>query len=510
MEYNFSKHSVGTKSAFLDTVNEQIVDVDINLPDYCPDIEKILKCTLIPKVYTRSISGGQLTIDGVSTVRILYCDSVRHNIRSFSQSVPFTATFNLKSTPEQYVVLTDTKCEYLNCRALSPRKLVVHGAFSLYAKVICRSSTDFYSLQEECDLQIKCRGITASDLCAVCQEQFSLTEDINITTKPPVQSLLTYDVSACITELKSISNKLMLSGELNLKVMYLSDLDIGKVEHISYVFPVSRIIDCDGVMDDTVNVPYLEVMSHDLQIRNDSLNDGSLLSLDVKLCFSSLCYISENINIIDDVYSVTCATQEKRTPMNFDSNHSSENLTHIVKSTVTLDGVKISKVLDIYSDALALTPVVSDSALSFSGKTNLCILIEDSEGTPSYIERSTDILFKPDIARDFDRAELNSTDVRSISYRLVDDSTIEIRTEFRVSVLFLNCVHLNPVTSVIADEDAQIERDDCSLILYFADKGENTWDIAKHYKTKEGALIEENNLNDAVIDSSRMIFVPTK
>ena len=302
----------------------------------------------------------------------------------------------------------------------------------------------------------------------------------------------------------------MLSGELNLKVMYLSDLDSGNVEHISYVFPVSRIIDCDGVMDDTVNVPYLEVMSHDLQIRNDSLNDGSLLSLDVKLCFSSLCYISENINIIDDVYSVTCATQEKRTPMNFDSNHSSENLTHIVKSTVTLDGVKISKVLDIYSDALALTPVVSDSALSFSGKTNLCILIEDSEGTPSYIERSTDIVFKPDIARDFDRAELNSADVRSISYRLVDDSTIEIRTELRVSVFFFDCVHLNPVTSVIADEDAQIERDDCSLILYFADKGENTWDIAKHYKTKEGALIEENNLNDAVIDSSRMIFVPTK
>lgn len=510
MEYNFSKHSVGCKSRFLDTVNEQIVDVDINLPDYCPDIEKILKCTLIPKVYTRTISGGQLTIDGVSSVRILYCDSLRHNIRSFIQSVPFTATFNLKSTPEQYIVLSDTKCEYLNCRALSPRKLVVHGAFSLYAKVLCRDYNDFYSFEDECDLQIKCSSITASDLCAVCQEQFSVTEDITITSKPPVEALLTYDVSAYITDLKSINNKLMLNAELSLKVMYLSDLDSGKVEHISYVFPISRIIDCDGVMDDTVNVPYLEVMSYDLQIRNDSMNDGSLLSLDVKLCFSEMGYTSKDLNIIDDVYSVNYLTEPRRTALNYETNHSCENLTHIVKSTVSLDSMKISKVLDIYSDGVSLTPVVSDSALSMTGKTNLCILIEDGDGAPSYVERSAEIDYKPDIARGFDRAELNFANVQSISYRLVDDNTIEVRLELRICVLLCDAVSTNPVTFVECNEEDVIERDDCSLILYFAQKGENTWDIAKHYRTKEGLLIEENSLNESVIDSSRMLLVPTE
>ena len=52
MEYNLSKHNISYANNFLDTVNEQIVDVDITLPDYCPDIEKILKCNLIPKIYT--------------------------------------------------------------------------------------------------------------------------------------------------------------------------------------------------------------------------------------------------------------------------------------------------------------------------------------------------------------------------------------------------------------------------------------------------------------------------
>ena len=82
MEYNLSKNNISYVSNFLDTVNEQIVDVDITLPDYCPDIEKILKCTLVPKIYTKKISGGQLSIDGVSSVRIMYCDSIRQDLSS--------------------------------------------------------------------------------------------------------------------------------------------------------------------------------------------------------------------------------------------------------------------------------------------------------------------------------------------------------------------------------------------------------------------------------------------
>lgn len=46
MEFNQENRSFCTPSAVLDTVAEQLADVDLTLPDYCPDIEKILKCTL--------------------------------------------------------------------------------------------------------------------------------------------------------------------------------------------------------------------------------------------------------------------------------------------------------------------------------------------------------------------------------------------------------------------------------------------------------------------------------
>lgn len=510
MEYNLSKHNISYAHDFLDTVNEQIVDVDITLPDYCPDIEKILKCNLIPKIYSKKISGGQLSIEGISCIRVMYCDSIRHSIRCYEQTVPFTATFNLKSTPEQYVVLTDTKCEYINCRALSPRKLVVHGAFSLYAKVICKDYIELFSYEEDDDLQVKHKDYEVSDLCALCEEQFSVTEDVNVSSKPPVEALLSYEVTPRIIDVKSIHNKVVLNAELTLHAMYISDLEKCSVEHISYVFPINRIIDCENVSDNTLCVPVLSVMSYDLHIKNDTLSDGSTLTLDVKLNFCETGYHKKTVRLIEDCYSTKYHTNQKKRGVNCETNHRYETLSHIMKSSVNFDNMKISRILNIVDDSLTLTPVLSDNKLSFNGKTNICILLEDDENNIHYIERIVDVSFTPEVAFDYDRVLKNSCIINSISYRLIGDSEIELRLELRVGVVLSNAVSANPVVSVERNDDSEIASDDSSLVLYFAQKGESIWEVAKMYSTKEAVLMDENNLESSILESPMMLLVPTE
>jgi len=510
MEYNLLKHSSAYCDKFLDTVNEQIVDADITLPDYCPDIEKILKCTLIPKIYTRNISGGQLGIDGIAVIRILYCDGVKHNVRSFEHSCPFAATFNLKSTPQQYVVHSFTKCEYINCRALSPRKLSVHGAFSLYAKVLSKGSCDFYCFDEESDLQTKQQQITVSDLCAMCQEQFSFTQDISVGANVPVSTMLTYDTSVRITELKSIHNKLMLNAQLELKIMYLSDLDSQKIEHLSSVFEINRIFDCDGVTDDCINIPQLEIMSSDVNIRNDTLSDGTDLSLDVKMCFSNISYCPKSISIINDAYSTEYKTESKRDMLNCENNHSMKTFANVVQTTVDFDSVKISRMLDVYCEGVTASVIISDEKMTLQGKTNACMLFEDDQNIPCYIERSVDFEFSLDADRDFDRVELCDTVVKSISFRLMSDNAVELRLELMSNLIICDSISLNPIISVECLEDSKVEKDGCSLVMYYADKGEDIWDIAKMYNTRKSLLISENSLDSEKLEDSRMLLVVTE
>ncbi len=510
MEYSLSKHSVSYLNSFLDTVNEQIVDVDINLPDYCPDVEKILKCTLKPKIYTKKISSGQLTIDGVSCVHILYCDGIKHSLRAFEQSVPFTATFSLKSTPEHYITLAHTKCEYVNCRALSNRKLVVHGAFSLYAKVLCKSSNDVYSFDDECDLQVKHREIEVSDLCALCDEHFSITEDITLGSKPHVEAMLDYSVDSNIVEVKSIENKIMLNAELKLNVMYISDLEKCTVEHVSYVSPFNRIFDWEGVGDDSNCFGTLDVLAHDLHLKNDSLSDTSTLVLDVKLSFAQQGYLQRSMKVIEDAYSTCYSVAPEKEMLRLEKNLEVSGFTHIVKESVSTDSLKISKVLNIYCENIFLTPVMSDGALSLSGKASVCILFFDEDNTPVYLERTLELDIKPDISRSFDKAELIMCCVNSLSYRLIDDYNIEIKAQVKADVVLCDMMVENTVTNIKVLSDDMIEKDDCALVLYFAEKGESVWNISKKYLTSETSLISENSLSDEFLSAPLMLLIPTE
>ena len=80
---------------------EEPVDIDVTLPDYCPDIEKILKCTLVPQIFSRNISGGVLEIEGASIVKVMYVDSVRKTLRTSQQVVQFSRAINIKDFPEK-------------------------------------------------------------------------------------------------------------------------------------------------------------------------------------------------------------------------------------------------------------------------------------------------------------------------------------------------------------------------------------------------------------------------
>ncbi len=240
MEFNSDSRSFCLPVTVLDTVAEQLADVDLTLPDYCPDIEKILKCTLVPQIQTKSLSGGQLQIEGSCSVSVLYVESEHKTIRCCEQSVNFSQSFSVRDTSDNFAVITKTKPEYINCRALSPRRLVIHGAFSLYVKVLTTQKTTLFTPADG-SLELLTKKMDFADLTAFCQEQFTVSEEISVADKPRIEGILYSKVTAAVTDVKAVTGKLMVSGELNLKLFYLTDVESGETAKLDYILPFSRI-----------------------------------------------------------------------------------------------------------------------------------------------------------------------------------------------------------------------------------------------------------------------------
>ena len=53
MELNTMRETVYTYGEVFCGTSEQPVDLDIALPDYCPDIERILRCQAVPQIASR-------------------------------------------------------------------------------------------------------------------------------------------------------------------------------------------------------------------------------------------------------------------------------------------------------------------------------------------------------------------------------------------------------------------------------------------------------------------------
>ncbi len=506
MEFHQDSRAVCAPRFVLDTVAEQLADVDLTLPDYCPDIEKILKCSLVPKIQSKTLSGGQLQVDGVCVVNVLYVESQNKTIRCCEHTVSFSQSFTVRDAGESNLILTRTKPEYINCRALSPRRLVMHGAFSLYAKVITTQRTELYAPARE-DLEVLRRKQQLCDLRSNCQEQFTVSEEISVADKPAIEAVLYAKAEAAVTEAKAAGGKLLLGGEIGISLFYLTNLETGETAKLHYLLPFNQVIDCDGIDENTDNIYHVELMSYDVRLKNDILSDKPALAFDAMLCVSAEGYSVGEEEIITDAYCTAFACAPQFTEIKTVGAVCAVHDSSIEKLTVKTDGCAISKILDLYADSVSMETGVTDGALHARGKINLCVLALDDKDIPVFVERTCEYDRKLD-ADGCNRMIFGSARVASVSYRLTEGGGIETRCELHISGGALNSESVRAVSDVEVLEDRPAARESCALTLYYASAGESLWQIAKSHNTGMALLQEENALEDILLDSDCMLLIP--
>ncbi|HBG55425.1 MAG TPA: hypothetical protein DDW99_04100, partial [Ruminococcaceae bacterium] len=180
MDYMLEREKVAVDEVVFDGSQEQPVDMDISLPDYCPDIQRILKCQIYPRVTARSIMGDRLMLDGNFTVKVFYLDPDAACVRCCESGDSYSAEIALKQPADNARVLASPRVEYINCRATSPRKLDIHGAFSLCARVIRQGQSELVSNIAGDDVEQLKSTAAVNQPVGFAQQQFSVDEVLEL------------------------------------------------------------------------------------------------------------------------------------------------------------------------------------------------------------------------------------------------------------------------------------------------------------------------------------------
>ena len=89
MDLNVKFKTVRLSKNVFENRLEQPIDGDITMPEYCPDIKKVLKCSSAPRLISARCSGDVVLIEANVQVRIIYIDD-KNEMCCFEQTFPFS------------------------------------------------------------------------------------------------------------------------------------------------------------------------------------------------------------------------------------------------------------------------------------------------------------------------------------------------------------------------------------------------------------------------------------
>ena len=100
MDLILNKEQVFVNEIVYDGQAEQGVEFDYVLPDYYPDIFRILKCSLCPRITSYNVAGDKLNFDGVVYIKVLYLCESSNKIHCVDQRMTFSKSVDLGKNVE--------------------------------------------------------------------------------------------------------------------------------------------------------------------------------------------------------------------------------------------------------------------------------------------------------------------------------------------------------------------------------------------------------------------------
>ena len=164
------------------------------------------------------------------------------------------------------MVTIKTKVEYINCRARNSRRLDIHGAFSVCAKVCAKEIREVGSTVDNDDVMQKKESVEIDNVLGMTEQQFSVEEKLELDkTDMRIDSIVRSSVSIIMDDCKPLQDKLIVKGQAIIRILFISDVESCKLQTIEYSIPISQIIDAEGTNDQSICDANLNLLGYELK-----------------------------------------------------------------------------------------------------------------------------------------------------------------------------------------------------------------------------------------------------
>lgn len=506
MNINTVNTDISMKRLAFEEAAEQQIESDITLPDYFPDIVRVIKCTLKANVVSVSSGGNRITADGNAIISVLYiCESGK--LHCFEQKIPVSKYVETPKA-EEYTCVASAKTQYVNCRVISQRRIDIRGSIGIDFKAYEKCDKRIVSSCENKNIQLRTKAANVSNLKDCVSRCFSMNETIEIgASQGTIGQIVRCNAIAVLDSTKLVAGKILVKGELKVKVAFLTDGEcvLGKIENS---MPISQIIEA-ATTESCYDFVTLCVPSVEVHAKTDS--SGALRLIDVSAVIRAdvSIYENEEIQYTTDAYSTEYEMDFQRESIELKSIFEKFSDTYLCKGSVEISGSAVKSIEDIFCNGLNYTVSLSGNEMLISGKANVSFLAVNSEDELQSFDRELDFQYKraTTLGESFS-ASCNVTPT-GIDYILSAENKLDIRIETEINGLIFDASKKQIISDISCDEAKKKKKRSAALTIYFAQQGEEIWEIARRYNTRVDLICAENNINTDCVEQNQKLYIPS-
>lgn len=508
MEFNIQKEKISLCETGFQGNSEHAVDCDITLPEYLPDIVKILRCNCIPGVKSHQLNGDRITAECVCLVRILYI-SEQGTLHCFEQNIQFAKQIELKSGNNSTDIFVGAKTDYANYRVSGQRQFEVHGAVTVFAKSNTKKCIEMVSDAKGDGITLKNESTEICDLVSVVEKMFNITETCDAgNLSEPMGSVVSSCGWATIDELKVVSDKLFLKGQLIVHTAF-TGTESHQVYMLENAININQIIEAPDITENCQIDAFLSVTDLEIKPRFDLSGNKNLVDISACINISVCGYETRNVLCVKDAYSTKYETDIKKSVIYTSSLHDKIDDTFLCRGVADLSATGVRKVLSFICTDITSGFSVSESACSVNGQVTADIIYEDAKGEICYAQREIPFEYNKQTVADGSILTCHPhCSITAFSYVLNSDNRLDVRIEINVTG-FIFCEKEKLITTELSVNRERVKKiKTASLTIYFADSGEAVWDIAEKYNTTVDAIMRENRLTESCVKEKCKLLIP--
>lgn len=291
-----------------EAVTQFTLEDDVNIPESKPDVSSL------------NLEKGEICIDEIKpgtdqvTVRGRLAYAVLYHTTETGSSlvvlegkIPFEERINLQGAVASDTVTVDGEVEDISVGMINSRKLNIQSLITMTAKV-----EELYdeeapvSLRGDEKVEYRRQPLEVAQIAICKNDIFRLKEEVSLPSNyPNIFQVLWNTIALRDVEFKVMEEKLAVSGDLHLFILYEGEGEEHPVRSFETVIPFSGMLECHGCAEGMLPDIRYRLGQQELSVRPDFDGEERCIGIELVMDIGIRIYEEEKLEVISDIYGVS-------------------------------------------------------------------------------------------------------------------------------------------------------------------------------------------------------------